>query len=103
MTPLERAAQAIDSVWVRKTGPSEYIVLHDGEPASGTATTPQALDHELNIVRARAVLQAIREPSERMAREGAYAIPAREEEGPTNPGDARDCWETMIDAALEEG
>lgn len=54
---------------------------------------------------ARAVLQAIREPSEGMITEGAYTIPCGGggEIGPPNERDALNCWQAMIDAALEEG
>jgi hypothetical protein len=50
----------------------------------------------------RAVLTAIREPSEAMAHEGAGVIPCAQgvEEGPENIDGARNCWRVMIDALL---
>jgi len=88
MTPLERAATAVreadgtypngDGKWMAEGG-----IVGD--------------DHWLSI--ARAVLEAIREPSEVMAKAGTDTLPAFE--APLQ-ADASDCWQAMIDAALGE-
>lgn len=51
-----------------------------------------------------AVLQAIRDPSpgmEARAEEAMFVL--SDQEGTDYPGDARVCWQAMINAALEEG
>ena len=54
------------------------------------------------ILKARAVLEAMREPTEEMIEEGAGVIPCGQgvEEGPLNTRAARDCWQEMIDVVL---
>lgn len=89
MTPLERAAQAAQGVIdeARKWGEN---------PA----------EHSEKI--ARAVLQAIREPSKSMKEAGADG-PLTTSHGDdesfdyVSEDDAATCWQAMIDAALEEG
>jgi hypothetical protein len=49
---------------------------------------------------ARAVLQAIREPSQAMIEVGNRHFPDYPEGMPDD--DPRDCWQAMIDAALSE-
>ena len=86
MTPLERAA----------------IVLWqaDREPTSLTPSMsiPDSDDWRDYIPKARAVLQAIREPSDQYVTDvvnGAEDVIAW--------GDYKEFWQAMIDAALEEG
>lgn len=81
-SPLERAANAIEHEFVELADP-------DG-PISSCGIAKRV---------ARAVLEAIREPSEAM-------LDAGEENGqvPYEPGIfVREAWQAMIDAALEEG
>lgn len=80
MTPLERAARALyaeNDVW---SNAIEWDKLDSAER------------HQYMIF-VRAVLLAIRDPSEAMVEEGRW--PA-EDDGPVA------CWQAMIDAALEE-
>ena len=76
MTPLERAALAI------------YQVDYPGQTLPGLTD-----DGSWHMEVARAVLAAIREPSEGMCEAGRTAV---RDDGV--PG-----WRAMIDAALEEG
>lgn len=88
MTPLERAALAI-----RQADNAGY---HDAENKDYRAM-------------ARAVLQAIREPSEAMTpEEGVFAGFSHDSDGVEDNNyitseEARYAWQAMIDAALEEG
>ena len=52
----------------------------------------------------RAVLGALREPTEARVEKGAYCVPVGQgcEEGPLNVASARECWQAMIDASLGE-
>lgn len=52
---------------------------------------------------ARAVLTAIREPSEAMVDRGTSEIPYDDDHGVDREMRAKACWESMIDAALTEG
>ena len=80
MTPIERAARAISAVGDHRDG---SLLLEEfcgyGEDADF-------------VLIARAVLQAIREPSDGMERMGDLQW-----------GDAIAVWQAMIDKALEEG
>ncbi|MBN9504970.1 MAG: hypothetical protein J0I69_02995 [Altererythrobacter sp.] len=79
MTPLERAARALCSL--------------DGNPENATMEgKPLWQDY---LPEARAVLEAIREPSDAM-----LEVDARRPDGSFYP---EDHWRAMIDAALEEG
>lgn len=84
MTPLERAARAICVA-------SGYDPDKDDQVAN-----VGPLNWELFADQARAVLQAIREPSGGMIDEGYASYDA-------NGGSLRDVFMDMIDAALEEG
>jgi hypothetical protein len=88
VTPLERAKAGIAQALGVSAAPIEAFALADGR------MVPTAdLD--------RAVLQAIREPNERMIeagrRRGAVLVSSMQ------PYQARDIFADMIDAALEEG
>jgi hypothetical protein len=91
MTPLERAAQALqkeaDRLFEEKTSP-EFRDFMAGREGAGWTTL------------VRAVLQSIREPSEGML--GACDNIGMEAEA-ENPNRAALFWQRMIDAALEEG
>lgn len=97
MTPLERAARALCTD--RDPGDTS-----GGPHPSGTWIEKGEAWWTGYVDQARAVLEAIREPSEGMVKEGAYQIPCGQgvEEGPPNASDAKDCWQAMIDAALSE-
>lgn len=84
MTMIERAARAL-------------FTIEHGDDASFEAWP--VIANEM-AVRARAVLQAIREPSEAMEGAGREAL----EDGAELivDGDATACWHAMIDAALAE-
>lgn len=94
MTPLERAARALyDRL--------PHVVEWDDLSQSAK---------DENIAVARAVLEAIREPSEGMVREGCLAdFPggrfgeATFTEAHIGEDDAPVIWQAMIDAALSEG
>lgn len=91
MTPLERAARAL---WAENGKPYHM------DDASPSMTIPDARpDWQRFLPQARAVLQAIREPSEAMVVKGtdAYVTMGHYRV------DSKDCWQLMIDAALEEG
>lgn len=109
MTAIERAARALYAI----TPQTIDVFTRDcANPKAGVSreTRPMPwddLDEEARapfVNSARAVLEAIREPSEGMVKEGAYQIPCGQgvEEGPPNASDAKDCWQAMIDAALSE-
>lgn len=94
MTTLERAARAaFDAMQADGAG--------FGEPWDHAL---MARVRESYMVATRAVLTAIREPSEGMVRAGGKNM---DHEGATLPDELRDraleCWKAMIDAALDEG
>lgn len=68
------------------------------------ATGPDVVDFEANQYRdrARAAIEAMREPTEAMANEGAYLVPGDESTWRNDPAAtyARQIWSEMIDAAL---
>ncbi|WP_031304864.1 hypothetical protein [Sphingobium quisquiliarum] len=88
MTPIERAARAL----CKLDGHSEDGV-RDGEPL-----------WESYVSQVRAVLEALHEPSSRMAEAGAelikYVGPEESETGYQN--DATNVWRMMIDAMRED-
>jgi hypothetical protein len=88
VTPLERAARALYDARAKRNHPRPE--LHPWEDASH-------LERRCLMIDARAVLQAIREPTARMVVAGAKQ---------QDNGDGylhRRKWMAMIDAALEEG
>lgn len=85
MTPLERAARALARFSVQSEAHFPYISKTEAE-RSWQAYVPQA----------KAVLEAIREPSEAMVRLGG----CRMDDG--GDSDAVLVWQAMIDAALTE-
>lgn len=90
MSPIERAARA--------------LCVADGDKpdrdfTSGNVTFPCWKSYQS---RARAVLQALREPSPDMKMAGAKAITAEHMKAMANYDAACDCWPAMIDAALSE-
>lgn len=93
MTPLERATQAI------LTGQFEYLGCPDENPdCSGGISCPKNAKEA-----ARAVLTAIREPSEAMLAKGGHNGPWDAFAAPDEKDNARDVYLAMIDALLEEG
>lgn len=89
MTPIERAARAICLTLGHDPDKDDEVGLGD----------PGDLNWNMFEDQVRAVLEAIREPSEVMAKAGTDALPAFE--APLR-ADASDCWQAMIDAALSE-
>lgn len=85
MTPLERAARALCAI----------------DANSETATMADKPLWQDYLPAVRAVLQALREPSDRMLAAAMMGCPVRE--GGIIPSDVRDTYTAMIDAALEEG
>lgn len=93
MTPLERAIAAINNTALVQDIAGDQLGVVGREPLY-VVTNPEPL--------ARAVLQAIREPSDAMVSDGADMIPCSGgDEGPPNYRAARQCWQAMIEAALE--
>lgn len=91
MTPLQRAAAAVRNEIAYTHGDGEYIV--EGGFRS---------DDDFTEV-ARAVIAAIREPSEAMARAGGVHIVYGDEDTKQHKHEATWVWCDMIDAMLEEG
>lgn len=87
MTPLERAARAVRDEIAHPHGNGEWILDEGFRDDSYFADV------------ARAVLTAIREPSEGMNVAGFMTMAP----GDPEREDAADCWRVMIDAALAEG
>lgn len=111
MTPLERAARALYNLDPETTDVFRRDCLRPDVPP--TYTTRDTLWEELDestqrkhLIAARAVLEAIREPSEAMKLAGAFCQPFMTAEGqkPFTPGQiiAHACYEAMIDAALSD-
>lgn len=97
MTPLERAIAIINnSARIENISGDQLGVT--GANALYVVTNPADV--------ARAVLEAIREPSEAMKKAGAFCEPFMTESGakPMTPGQiiACACYDAMIDAALSE-
>lgn len=92
MTPLERAARAMAKI-------------DSPDPSALVGSPPQPIWH-LYVPRVRAVIAAIREPSEAM-REAAYGLEVeiRTTMGNLERGhsDGDGLFQAMIDALLEEG
>jgi hypothetical protein len=83
MTIVERAARALAD---------NHLLVSDGHYQAA----------------ARAVLQAIREPTHEVLRAGNITVPAQDESTPCyeydlGEDDANRVWQAMIDAALTEG
>lgn len=93
MTPLERAARALARRSCSPGGEAQfpYVSADEWEEKNWPDHMPAA----------RAVLEAIREPSEGMREQGAGQLfgSASDDWG----DDARLVWQAMIDAALSEG
>lgn len=90
MTPLERAARAL---WAENGKP-----YHIDDATPSKAIPDARPDWQRFLPQARAVLQAIREPSDAMVNVGM------ERSGHKGYAEvfARDVWGSMIDAAVEE-
>lgn len=108
MTPLERAARALYEDWTQERSVRTEAALNGPHPM-----WPEASRHTKVFwtERARAVLQAIREPSEGMVEAAlGYPLPKglmpsseAEIQALVEPGSCYHSWQAMIDAALEEG
>lgn len=85
MTPLERAARALHRLSVRQRA----LASHEADWDNMSQR-----NRDLYVEQARAVLQAIREPSDKMVRDGERLLPLKW---------GRAIWQRMIVAALEEG
>ena len=90
-TPLERAAQAVAEG-----------VAYRWEDGSWMVEGGRMNDANFTEI-ARAVLTAIREPSEVMSEAGGEFCENHNCHKDDMACDAHDCWQAMIDAALEEG
>lgn len=103
MTPLERAARELCKLDGKEpdAGPTYDT---ERQPFSGPESSEP--NWKGYVEHARAVLVAIREPSEPMKKAGAFCEPFMTEPGarPMTPGQiiACSCYEAMIDAALAE-
>lgn len=107
MTPLERAAKV---VYDKFNGQPDIRFIPDGPPFDWADLTPES--KAPYIEHARAVLTAIREPSEGMALISAGYEPDDLTQGygedfncvaREKAGQASEAWQAMIDAALAEG
>lgn len=89
ISPLERAARAVCDRYGHDPDSDDQVGL--GEPG----------DVNWNMYEddARAVMQALREPSEAMVRAGDSQTPDYEQQ----TANVYDVWQAMLDAALEEG
>lgn len=92
MTPLERAAMALYA--------RSYRAKLPGPPPPAWSALSRR-DRDGFAEAARAVLQAIREPSEAMTKAGSAVLPGIPR--PQTEMDSELAWQAMIDAALEEG
>lgn len=102
MTPIERAAKAVEDILldeprynefdgkVTKVTSESHFDYMTAAICEGATTVEGAMANDI----VRAVLTAIREPSEGMA-EQAFRNGAC--------GGHEDCWKAMIDAAIAEG
>lgn len=95
MTPLERAAQTLFETRREQLPCIAYPAI-SGE---WEAQFRSVKDRYVN--EARAVLTAIREPSEHAMDSGAYRLPGIDTEAKQTK--SRDVYRAMIDAMLEEG
>lgn len=93
MTPLERAARALCEANFQD--PDEVV----GAMGENPGNPIYAWQH--SVPDARAVLAAIREPSEHAMDCGAYRLPGID--AGSKQAKARDVFRAMIDAMLEEG
>ncbi len=123
MTPIERAAKAIADLprmfcrfndWTAdhvhglpieigidsKRGEAKIIARYPGRSESDGA--PHLAQHKAEA-QARAVLQALREPSEAMIVQGAMQILERRAEPISAIEISGPTWQAMLTAALEEG
>lgn len=101
MSPIERAARAIETEFKQQAGDHGFFVPRD-ESDEGVILFDGRID-PTGIV--RAVLIAIREPSEGMVRASAREAPQEvwlEDQGEAD-GEVRAVWKNMIDTALSEG
>ena len=103
MTPLERAARALyqfqpqtEDVFRRDCANPSALPQHSLRDLQWEKVNDVTREHYLT--RARAVLQAIREPSERMDNAGMAEADKTSHGIVVTP-----IWQAMIDAALEEG
>lgn len=95
MTPLERTARVLAELAEPEIGPFDGGV---------DAVWPSYVSD------AKRVFQAIREPSEAMVQDGdeagdrqAYVVNGAGDDAVFSMGGSKTVWQTMIDAALEEG
>lgn len=86
MSVVERVARAIDVADGRDPDAPANIRYPGGYP--------EGVSWKKQIPRARAAIEAMREPTDEMELAGWGAIPS---------ADATDIWQAMIDAALREG
>ena len=90
MTPLERAARAMATEYGQD--PDEIILVE------AVGTRGRLARWQCNLPAVRAVIEAIREPSEAMTR--AFEAVSPDQWNNPHPNDA---WRAGIDALLEEG
>ena len=89
MDMIEKAARAIAG--------DEWFDFTEAQPGDAESFNGEWMD------KARAVIEAIREPSPEMALAGRYAIPAEPDTSADTPEAAADCWRVMIDTILNPG
>lgn len=89
MTPIERAARAVQKAW------------DDGSDAA-CGLPPIEFSEAEAMHLARAVLQAIREPSDHMLSDGAFQVFRGERITEDDLDAAKRVWRAMTNAALSE-
>lgn len=95
MTPIERAARALYAARVKRQHPNPERFTWEAAPS---------LERKCLIIDARAVLQAIREPTEAMTAIGGQINAGLSSGRASQPyeDDARAVWQAMVDKILEE-
>lgn len=102
MSPLERALQALSVAGVGRDYYSEHDLSELAATSAPETVRDAKRDREDLLCFTRAVLQAIREPSEGMVEAGDRAEMALGEVRGLGVYGTERIWPAMIDAALEE-
>lgn len=100
MTPLERAAKSLYDRWLKQPDVAREAAANGPHPTWDSVSEAAKAKW---LGGARAVLQAIREPSESILEAMRQSIPVDGWEWEYRDEEAPDHWRAMIDAALGEG
>ena len=96
MTEIERLARVIRIIDLQNSHPinAPPFMLSTAAIEARVQANAEAL--------VRAILEAMREPSEGMKGAGCYTFPRHEYPNEMDRDDARDCWQATIDHVLSE-